>query len=35
MHKRDEAAREFMKALEVDPKFLAAQKALDDLRQGE
>jgi len=32
MHKKDEAAREFKKALEVDPKFLAAQRALDDMR---
>jgi arylsulfatase A-like enzyme/Tfp pilus assembly protein PilF len=34
MNKRNEAVREFKKALEIDPKFLPAQKALDELRHG-
>jgi tetratricopeptide (TPR) repeat protein len=32
---RDEATREFRKALEADPKFLPAQKALDEIQHGQ
>jgi len=31
---RDEAAREFRKALEADPNFFPARKALDEMQHG-